>query len=69
MRAEAYEQSKIDNSGVICAEDLLLSDGVTRAWANKGGETKIYDPEKSFSSNGSSRGSCSVDYGAGPEAL
>lgn len=43
LRASAYEQAKIDNSGVICAEDLLLKDG-TRAWANQGGETKIFDP-------------------------
>merc|ERR1712224_666124 len=57
LRAEAYEQSKIDNSGVICAEDLLLKDGVTRAWANQGGETKIYDPENtSYVSNTSFEG-------------
>lgn len=29
LRAEAYQTSKIDNSGVICDEDLLLKDGVT----------------------------------------
>ena len=52
---------------MICDEDLLLSDGVTRAWANQGGETKVYDPEKSIISSAGSQGS--VDYGHGPDAL
>ena len=56
LRAAAYESSKIDNSGIICDEDLVLKDGITRAWANQGGETKVYDPNLSRTS-GSGSGS------------
>jgi len=32
LRAEAFASSIVSNQGVICSEDLLLSDGVTNAW-------------------------------------
>jgi hypothetical protein len=32
LRAEAFASSIVSNQGVICSEDLLMSDGVTNAW-------------------------------------
>jgi len=56
-RAEAYEQSKIENSGVICSEDLVLKDGITHAWYNAGNKTVVYNPDDSIiSSTGSQVG-------------